>query len=272
MLIRDGSVSPEVLMTERHSRSGFLPDMYVFPGGRVEQQDHALGDRVAGVTAADAARLVEHVPPESAQGFYVAAIRETFEEAGILLARRRGREDLLGVGQIDELGEYRLDLQSGRMGFREIVESFDLELAADRLAVHAHWITPELSPRRFDTLFFTALAPRGQPARHDGVETTDDIWIRPEDALEQMNTGQRRIILPTAMNLQTLCNFDRAEEVLEASRLRPVVPVLPALVERGGKRLLVIPRDAGYPICEAPVEEHGRTRLGETPALDRKID
>jgi 8-oxo-dGTP pyrophosphatase MutT (NUDIX family) len=198
---------------------------------------------------------VEHVPAKSAQAFFVAAIRETFEESGILLARRRGQEDLLGVGQIEELSEYRLDLQSGNLRFREIVERFDLELSADRLAVHAHWITPELAPRRFDTVFFTALAPHGQLAQHDGVETTDHTWIRPEDALEQMTTRQRRIILPTAMNLRTLCGFGRADEALEASRLRPVVPVLPALVERDGKRILVIPEEAGYPICEAPVEE-----------------
>jgi 8-oxo-dGTP pyrophosphatase MutT (NUDIX family) len=201
---------------------------------------------------------VKHVAAESAQAFFVAAIRETFEEAGILLGRRRGEKRLLGMAQIDELAAHRLDLQSGRMGFREIVERFDLELAADRLALHAHWITPELSPQRFDTVFFTALAPSGQLARHDGVETTDHVWIRPEDALAQMQEGQRRIILPTAFNLQTLCNFARAEEALEASRRRPVVTVLPRVIERDGKHLLAIPEEAGYPVCEAPFESRGR--------------
>ncbi len=255
ILLRDGSVSPEVLMTERHSRSAFLPDMYVFPGGRVEDQDHALADHITGVTPADATRLVAHVPPRTAQAFFVAAIRETFEEAGILLARRRGTGGLLGADEVEEIAPYRLQLQAGRTRFREIVERFDLELAADRLAVHAHWITPEKSPKRFDTVFFTALAPDDQTASHDGVETTDHIWIRPEDALEQMHGGMRRIIFPTAVNLETLCRFGSAAEALAESRRRPVVPVLPTVIEREGKRVVVIPEDAGYRITESLPEK-----------------
>jgi 8-oxo-dGTP pyrophosphatase MutT (NUDIX family) len=255
ILLRDGSVSPEVLMTERHSSSAFLPDMYVFPGGRVEDQDHALADRVTGVTREDAARLVEHVPPNSAQAFFVAAIRETFEEAGILLAQPHGKKGLLRADDVREIAPYRLELQAGTTRFREVVERFDLELAADRLAVHAHWITPVPSPKRYDTVFFTALAPPDQTARHDGVETTDHIWIRPEDALDEMRRGWRRIVFPTAVNLETLCNFRRAEEALEASRRRPVFPVLPTVVERDGKRVVVIPDEAGYATTESLPEK-----------------
>jgi 8-oxo-dGTP pyrophosphatase MutT (NUDIX family) len=255
ILLRDGSISPQVLMTERHSSSAFLPDMYVFPGGRVEDRDHELADRVTGVTPADATRLVEHVPPNSAQAFFVAAIRETFEESGILLARRRGKESLLEADEVEEIAPYRLRLQAGKTGFRQIVERFDLELAADRLAVHAHWITPESSPKRFDTVFFTALSPDNQTARHDGVETTDHIWIRPEDALEQMHQGKRRIVFPTALNLETLCRFGCAAEALEASRRRRVIPILPTVVERKGRRVVVIPEDAGYSITESLPEK-----------------
>ena len=95
ILLRDGEISPEVLMLERHARSDFLPDMYVFPGGRVEEQDRKLADRVTGVDAVSAAARIGTVPPDQALGFFVAAIRETFEECGVLLARRRGHSELL---------------------------------------------------------------------------------------------------------------------------------------------------------------------------------
>ena len=252
MLLREGPVSPEVLMIERHSRSDFLPDLYVFPGGRLEKQDHELGDRVVGVSREDAAAMLGEVPRESAQALFVAAIRETFEEAGILLASPRGRSKMLGPDEVREIMSHRLEVQAGNTTFREIIERYDLELAADRLAVHGRWITPEEVPKRFDTLFFLALAPPGQLAQHDGVETTDHIWIRPEDALDQMRRKERRIILPTAMNLETLRGFERGEDAVEVSIRRPVVPVLMRIEERDGRRHAVIPPEAAYPDVQIP--------------------
>ena len=159
MLLRPGATKLEVLLLQRHAKSEFLPDLYVFPGGRVDPGDHELADRVSGVSAAEAARRIEPDDPAEALGFYVAAIRETFEEAGVLLARKRGQRELISGAHAAELSRHRLKLQSGELSLREIVESEDLELAADGLAVHGRWVTPEMVPRRFDTLFFTATAP-----------------------------------------------------------------------------------------------------------------
>ncbi len=245
-------------MIERHRESDFLPDFYVFPGGRVDDGDRALADRVSGVDRARAAELLEGSDPELALSFFVAAIRESFEETGIALARRRGAPDLLDADSAAELASQRLEVQAGRTSFRDLIDANDLELAADLLAVHAHWITPEPVPRRFDTWFFTALTPPGQLAAHDGVETSAHVWIRPEDALEQMRAGQRRIIFPTAANLETLTGFKTVGDALQCSRERPVPPVLPVLVERDGERKLVIPADAGYPIREEPIPKPGR--------------
>jgi 8-oxo-dGTP pyrophosphatase MutT (NUDIX family) len=258
ILLRDGAVSPEVLMIERHSKSEFLPDMYVFPGGRVEDEDHALAERLTGIDRARAADLIGTVPPDTAAAFFVAAIRETFEESGILLARRRGRDELLDGAEAADLSRHRLEVQDGSASFRELVEKHDMELAGDALAVHGHWITPETVPRRFDTVFFAAVAPPGQRAAHDGVEATDHLWVRPEDALEQMAAGQRRIIFPTACNLETLRGFASAPAAQSASHLRPVVAVLPVLEERDGKRRLVIPADAGYSTIEELLESSTR--------------
>jgi 8-oxo-dGTP pyrophosphatase MutT (NUDIX family) len=251
ILLRDAATSPEVLLLERHAQSDFLPDMYVFPGGRVEKQDHELADRISDLDAASACdALGPGVDRDLALDFFVAAIRETFEECGVLLARPRGERDLVDAGRAAALARHRLEVQEGTTGFRELVLAEDLDLAADLLSVHAHWITPEFAQRRFDTLFFAALAPAGHAAAHDGVEATAHVWIRAEDALAQMREGARQIIFPTACNLETLTGFASAAEAFEASRLRPVVPVLPVMREEHGKKRLVIPPEAGYGATE----------------------
>jgi 8-oxo-dGTP pyrophosphatase MutT (NUDIX family) len=250
MLLRDSVAGPEVLLLERHAKSEFLPDAYVFPGGRVDEEDHALGARVAGVTPEQAAAALRTVAPELALGFFVAAIRETYEESGLLLARRRGSPDLLDAASSESLAHHRLGVQSGEQSFRDLVLAEDLELAADRLAAHAHWITPEDSPRRFDTIFFAAESPAGQQAGHDGVELTAHVWVRPERGLAEYRAGRRQMILPTWANLETLLGFTCAKDALAASRRRALVPILPVLKETGGKRRIEIPADAGYPTIE----------------------
>jgi 8-oxo-dGTP pyrophosphatase MutT (NUDIX family) len=235
-----------VLLLERHARSEFLPDIYVFPGGRVDAPDRELADRVTGLSAERAAKALPGVEPELALAFFVAAIRETFEEAGILLARRRGQDALVDAEHAGDLARHRLGVQEGAMPFRELIEAEDLELAAERMTVHAHWITPEMVPKRFDTFFFAALCPPGQVGSHDGIESTDHVWIRPEDALEQAERKERQMILPTVCNLETLVGFANAEAALAASQERPVVSVLPRVIVRDGERRVVIPDNAGY--------------------------
>ncbi len=255
ILLRDSDAGPEVLLLARHARSEFLPDMYVFPGGRVEDEDHALAERVAGLSRAAASARLATVPAEQALGFFVAGVRETYEESGILLARRRGSPDLLDAASAEALAQHRLAVQRGDASFRDLVLGEDLVLAAELLSVHAHWITPEDSPRRFDTIFFAAATPPGQAALHDGVELTDHVWLRPEQALREFRAGQRQMIIPTWANLETLSSFASSAATLEASRRRPIVPILPVLVERDGVRAVVIPEDAGYPTTEERIGE-----------------
>ena len=250
ILLRDSSNGPETLLIERHARSEFLPDMYVFPGGRVEAQDQTLAGRLTGLEPRAAAALLPSIPSQLAPSFFVAAIRETFEEAGILLARSRSTRAPIGAEAVAALGPSRIEIQSGRASFLELIEAQDLELCSDELAVHAHWITPEAAPQRFDTIFFSAVAPPGQRAAHDGVEATAHAWLRPEQALEEFRAGRRQMILPTELNLETLAGFETAAEALEASRERPVVPVLPRVEQHQGGRRVSIPRDAGYSTYE----------------------
>ena len=246
ILLRDGAISPEVLLLERHAKSDFLPDLYVFPGGRVDDGDRDLADRVTPIASAGADGSFADLEPELAHAYTVAAIRETFEEAGLLLARRRGEDKLIDAAHAQRLARHRLDVQGGVTSFRALVEDEDLLIAADLLGVHAHWITPEMVPRRFDTFFFSAPAPPGQLAAHDGIESTDHVWIRPEDAMQQADRRERQMILPTLANLETLSGFSTAQQALSASQDRPVVPVLPRVELRDGERRLVIPEEAGY--------------------------
>ncbi len=255
ILLRDSDAGPEVLLLARHARSEFLPDMYVFPGGRVEEEDHLLAERVPGLSRADASARLATVPPEQALGFFVAGVRETYEESGILLARRRGRTELLDAANAEALARHRLAVQRGEASFRELVLDEDLVLAAELLSVHGHWITPEDSPRRFDTIFFAAATPPGQAALHDGVELTDHVWLRPERALAEFRAGRRQMIIPTWANLETLSGFASSAATLAASRGRPIVPILPVVVERDGARAVVIPENAGYPTTEERIGE-----------------
>ena len=262
MLMREAHDSQqatlEVLMLERHAKSQFLPDLYVFPGGRVDPGDHELADRVRGLSPAEAQGRAHTVDAESALGFYVAAIRETFEEAGVLLARRRGEDALVAGSLAAELSAHRLDMQAGEVSFREIVLEHDLDLAADRLSVHGHWITPEIVPHRFDTLFFLAAAPEGHEAAHDGVESSNHVWIRPEDALAQARRKERQMIFPQVANLETIAGFSRVADVVASSHARPVVPITPKLAGDGDAKKLVIPDDAGYTTTEEKLEMPGR--------------
>lgn len=258
MLLREAEGAPEVLMLERHAKSDFLPDLYVFPGGRVDPGDHELADRVGGLTATQAVERAPSVDPEAALAFFVAAIRETFEEAGLLLARQRGEKGLVSGALAAELSAYRLEMQAGKRPLRQIVEQYDLELAGDCLSVHGHWITPEIVPKRFDTLFFTAAAPADHEAAHDGVESSDHVWIRPAEAIAQAKRKERQMIFPTLANLQTIAGFDRVEDAVESSRSRIVVPILPTVAVDGDDRKLVIPPDAGYPLTEEKLELPGR--------------
>lgn len=255
ILLREAQFSPEVLMIQRSVKSEFLPDLYVFPGGRVDQPDHELADRTGRFSVEQAANLASTVNERDALGFFAAAIRETYEEAGILLARRRGDSQLVDVATVKHLGEHRLAVQDGSISFREVLEREDLELAPDLLTVHAHWITPPMMPRRYDTLFFTASAPPGQMAAHDGFESTAHVWIQPEEALEQAASGARQIVFPTKCNLETLCGHSDVNAALAASAARPVVPILPKVESREGKPMIVIPEEAAYPNSADPIPE-----------------
>jgi len=258
ILLRDSADGPEVLLLERHAKAGVLPDMYVFPGGRVEPADLGWNRVLEDLTrrpepSRESQRFGEpELDHESCLGLQIAALRETFEESGILLARSKRDGRYVGSEFLRSVREERLRMQAGELRFQDFVRQHELELELTALTVHARWITPEVVKHRFDTLFFAAVVPDDQEALHDGVEATSHVWVRPERALEEANAGRRRVVFPTACNLETLFGFASAQSAWEASRTRPIVTVLPRVEQREGRRMFVIPPEAGYPTSERP--------------------
>ncbi len=241
MLLRDGDEGMEVFMIVRHHGNDFAPGALVFPGGRLDAGDYDIAVNAAVFPpgfAADAA----------AAALRVAALRETFEECGVLLARARGEAGLVDAAHLREIETvHRTAMTRGERSFGAILAAEQLVLAPELLVPFAHWITPERVPKRFDTHFFLAAAPEDQVALHDGDEAVDSVWVRPERALGDASKGARKLVFPTQMNLQKLARHQASETALDVARNSRVVTVLPKHEQtRDGIRLLRLPREADY--------------------------
>jgi 8-oxo-dGTP pyrophosphatase MutT (NUDIX family) len=239
LLLRDGTAGLEVFMVTRHQKSSFLAGALVFPGGGVEPGDsdprHAAGG--AGEDLA----------------YRIAAIREVFEETGMLLARRRGDAELLGPAALAPIeARHRDRLNRRETGFAELMDAEDLVAAPALLVPFAHWITPAILPKRFDTRFYAVRAPAGQLGLHDDRELTGSRWIRPQDALAEAAQKRVRIVFATRLNLEVLAQSATVEAALAAARTRPGVVVLPVVADG----IIRIPVEAGYGITEMSVDEY----------------
>jgi 8-oxo-dGTP pyrophosphatase MutT (NUDIX family) len=239
MLLRDGARGLEVFMVRRHLNSDFVGGAYVFPGGSLDEADCAL-TRYAGIAPAEAARRLE-LPAERALGHFGAAIRETFEEAGVLLARRHG-----AVPSLDDEEHWearRKALLDGTLAWADMLAAEELELACDLVGYFSHWITPEGTPKRFTTRFFVAAMPAGQTPLADEKEVEAGVWVRPADALADKTMT---MIFPTIRTLEELATFQTAADALAACQDRQVVANLPRIIERDGEPVVLLPGDPGY--------------------------
>jgi 8-oxo-dGTP pyrophosphatase MutT (NUDIX family) len=246
MMLRDGPKGLEVFMVVRHHQIDFASGALVFPGGKADPQDFdpALIPHLDGAAADDDMRAMQ-----------VSAIREAFEECGILLAREEGRADLIDAERLRALESYRTTLHSGAVTLRDFIEREQLRFACDQLVHFAHWVTPEMLPKRFDTHFFLAAAPRDHLAVHDGHESVDSVWIRPADAIAQAESGERTIIFPTLRNIEKLASWNSVADAIAGTRASRVVRVLPWMEKRDDGTYLCIPREAGYAVSEEKMPE-----------------
>jgi 8-oxo-dGTP pyrophosphatase MutT (NUDIX family) len=238
----------ETFMVRRHVRSEFVPDVYVFPGGSVKP-----GDREA-ETVPNLCVLPtgDHLGETAlGAGLRAAAIRELFEEAGVLLAGQDGHLLALPRGRAARFAEHRRQLQQDQTTLAAVIQAEGLVLATDRLTYFAHWITPAVMPKRFDTFFFIAAAPAEQQAAHDQLETTAGVWIQPAEALAQYEQGNFPLVFATIHQLQDLSAFARIADAEARLRSQAVPLMHPRAALRDGNIVIRLPGEPGYDELEA---------------------
>lgn len=241
-----GAKDIEVLLVLRNRKSSFVPGYHVFPGGVLDLEDYEPGmDRfIRCIDRKKAARILPDMShPEKALGAWVAGIRETFEEVGLLIARKKdGTSVTIGTDEERQrFGLYRNALVKGEMKFSQMLEAEDIVLSGDDLHYFSHWITPEYLPLRYDVRFFMARAPAGQFAVCDGVELTNHSWLRPSVALADYEMGKIGMVLPQIITLEELSRFKMVEEAIVSARERHVPTILTKIVQLDGRDVEVMP-------------------------------
>jgi 8-oxo-dGTP pyrophosphatase MutT (NUDIX family) len=253
VLLRDPSSSPsaaagpQAYLLRRVATMAFAAGMFVFPGGSVDARDEELPDAAwAGPPPSQWAQPLSCDEP-LARTLVCAAVRETFEESGVLLAGPSPDEVVPDTSGEDWEAD-RLALLDRSLSLAELLQRRGLMLRADLLRAWAHWVTPEFEPRRYDTRFFVAAMPGDQRTRDVGGESDRVTWIRPADALEAHAAGTLAMLPPTVVTLAELAAYPSIAAVLEAGTARDVRPVLPKIVLGDDEEVrLLLPHDDGYP-------------------------
>ena len=249
MLLREASNGFEVFMLKRSGRGAF-PDIHVFPGGKLdpEDADEKLAALCNGVSSEQANAILG--VSENGLAYWLACIRECFEESGVLLAHSADQGGAVNL-DADILEQERKALHAGECGLLDILTRHRLQLPLNNLAYTAHWITPVIEKRRFNTRFFVARATEdAHIASHDGTELVDSLWIRPQDALDMSHEKKLNLILPTIRNLEDLANFDSISKLFEAKSKNThedVQTIMPKFIRyEDGTFKVFMPGDEGY--------------------------
>jgi 8-oxo-dGTP pyrophosphatase MutT (NUDIX family) len=248
VVLRDGPAGPEVFMVRRHEDTAFMGGAHVFPGGRVDaadgDADESWCDGIPHATT-----QLDGLEKSEAVGYHVAAARELFEEAGVLLARQPGGDfvSLAGAADQERLKQDRARVHDAQTTLRAVIERERLRLALDALVLFAHWVTPPVDTRQFDTRFFMTRVPPHQTPAHDDTETTHSLWARPTDAIAQSMKGEIVLPPPTWSTLRELEPFESVKDALAWARRRTVVRRMPKAIEQDGHRMLLLPGDPLHP-------------------------
>ena len=233
VLLRDAEPGMEVLLMRRSRRAGFVPGAYVFPGGRVDGTDAQSDviDRLDCLTPDFAARRLDlHDAEPPAIAYYLAALREAFEETGILVGLRSDGSAPPTAAEDERIDSVRDDLMQDRISFAEAISLLQCRIAGDAVEYIAHWITPEPEPRRYDTRFFAAKVRAGATPIVDPREMTDALWLTPGDALSRCDRGEVPMVFPTIKTLEELERYRTADEALAGFAGSPVRTIMPTLV------------------------------------------
>ncbi|HEV8095724.1 MAG TPA: MBL fold metallo-hydrolase [Burkholderiales bacterium] len=274
ILLRDADAGPEVFMLQRTRGAAFLPGAYVFPGGALDASDRdpRAAQRVAGLS--DAQASAELGLGAGGLAYWIAAARECFEEAGILIAVQKDGAPV-APARAQSLQDWREPLNAGKRAFAELLEQEDLFVPASEIVYFAHWITAAGRPRRFNTRFFLARAPRGQDGAHDQTETVHSFWISPREALERHERQEIEVIFPTRTSLADIARFTTASAAVEHARGLGDIEVnaaVWALDHEGSKRLFRRADPAYFEIHWSDPGETGETCFVIQPGIAKRLD
>jgi 8-oxo-dGTP pyrophosphatase MutT (NUDIX family) len=248
MLLREGASGMEIFMQKRNVYEGDrFAGALVFPGGKVEEQDRDPALR-------EYSRM-PHNTDETQHHLRIAAVREAFEECGVLLARPRGEENFISGERLATLQNWRDRLNAGEVTLLDFLRSENLELAGDALVHFANWITAEVAIKRFDTHFYLVHAPADQQLLHDDRETTESLWIEPTAAVAAGYAKQYNIVFPTRCNLEKLALNASVAAALQNAASKPVPPLITVIEKREDGVYVVLPKDSGYPNYEVKVSQ-----------------
>lgn len=272
VLARESARGPEIFMVQRHGKSAFMASAYVYPGGKLDAADCAdeaaaacVGlDREAALAALSSPppRLDDDaaLPAGGALGLYVAALREVFEESGVLLARRADGAplDLTSPETQARFSAHREAVHSGALSMADLAAAEGLAWDVAALTPFAQWITPVVEPRRFNARFFIARAPADQAPVHDAQETVDSCWVTPREALERYAAGSIQLAPPTLRTLEDMAPYASVDALIQGLAAAPQTPIMPRFEELDGKLTLLLPGDPLYP---SPHPVQGPTRV-----------
>lgn len=240
------------LLLRRHRASGFMAGAFVFPGGKLDDDD-LLPTTLARAPRTPAIEVMKPTPGRTldadlAHGLFVAACRETFEEAGALYARRRGEEALVRLDDDKRWSAWREKLTKREAPFSQMLEEEDLELDLSRIHYFSHWVTPSAEPRRFDTRFFVAEVPAGQTPALDRHELVEERWLLPAEALAEHHAGRFFLPPPTQRTLEALapCMTFEDVEALASRRASRISPIMPKVRLVDGDITILLPWDPLY--------------------------
>ena len=226
ILVREAAESFEIFMLKRTSKASFASGMFVFPGGRVDSDDHLHKYDAHRHGPVDAQLQQQAALGDEWRGYWIAAIRETFEEAGLLLAYSGDKLISFDDPEVhDTFESYRGPLHKGELSLLDVCAKHDLKLAVDQVHFYNRFVTPLGRPRRFDTRFFIASAPESQRGKHDEKETVDSIWITPQEALTRNANQEFDLMNVTRMQLEMLAQLPDKAAVLEMAETREEFPV-----------------------------------------------
>jgi len=268
ILLRD--IKPmgfEVFLLKRHEKSSFMGGNFVYPGGRVDREDGSLElcSFSKGLPLEEAQNILGGtISPEESFAYWIAGVRELFEEAGILFAydQKGNLFQIKSREEQEKFSNYRTQLQKGKITICQMAQEEKLLFALDQIHYYAHWITPEARSERFDTRFFLSRYPLGQEASHDQRETTAEVWLTPQKALEENLKGEVMLSPPTLKTLEDLSRFKNVDEVFHSLKSKHIQPILPILMKISDNPFILFPWDPEYDLFqsgEIPVPiDHGQ--------------